>query len=110
MIGIIRTNLFWRFIPLFRLLFNYYDKGLLFIKEAGLVFRTIRTRYVMRMYLMCLSPALTITSEILLSVLILGDFACMNVYVAITEILFLPLVILYQMKVGGKLQKAGRGQ
>ncbi|HPS24650.1 MAG: ABC transporter ATP-binding protein [Bacteroidales bacterium] len=93
------------------LLFKYYyDKGLLFIKESRASVLSHNTNAVCYAYVFnVLSPALTITGEILLSVLILGVLACMNVYVAITEILlFVPLVILYQMKVGGKLQKAGR--
>lgn len=93
------------------LLFKYYfDKGLLYIKENRAPVLSHNTNAVCYAYVFnVLSPALTITGEILLSVLILCALAWVNVYVAITEILlFVPLVVLYQTRVGGKLQKAGK--
>ena len=65
------------------LLFKYYyDKGLLFIKESRASVLSHNTNAVCYAYVFnVLSPALTITGEILLSVLILGVLACMNVYV-----------------------------
>lgn len=88
----------------------YFEKGLLYIKERGASVLSHNTNAVCYSYVFyVLAPSFTIAGELLLSVLIIGILAGINVYVAVTEVvLFLPLLIIYQMSMGKRLYKAGK--
>lgn len=88
----------------------YFDKGLSYIKEKGASALSHNTNAVCYSYVFfVLAPSFTIAGELLLSVLIIGILAGINVYVAATEVvLFLPLLIIYQMSMGKRLYRAGK--
>lgn len=89
---------------------GYYSRGLLFIKENSSSALSHNTNSVCYSYVFnVLSPAFTLAGDLLLAVLIITSLAFVNIYIAAMEVvLFLPLLLFYQMKIGGELQRAGR--
>ena len=93
-----------------RMFRHYFDKGLLYIKERGASALSHNTNAVCYSYVFfVLVPYFTIAGELLLSLLIIGILAGVNIYVAAIEvILFVPLLLIYQMSMGRRLYKAGK--
>lgn len=89
---------------------RYYNNGHLFIKESSPSALSHNTNAVCYSYVFnVLSPALTLAGDLLLVLLIIASLASVNIYIAVVEvILFFPLVVFYQMKIGGALQRAGK--
>lgn len=89
---------------------SYYKRGLLFIKENSATALSHNTNSVCYSYVFgVLSPAFILAGDILLAALIIASLAFVNIYIAAIEIvLFLPLLLFYQKKIGGKLQRAGK--
>lgn len=89
---------------------TYYKRGLLFIKENSLPSLSHNTNSVCYSYVFnVLGPALIMAGDLLLSLFIITSLAFVNIYIAAMEVmLFMPLLFFYNLKIGGKLQKAGK--
>lgn len=89
---------------------SYYNKGLLFIKENSSSALSHNTNTVCYSYVFgVIGPAIIMAGDLILAVLIVTSLAFVNIYIAITEVLlFFPLLLFYQMKIGGELQRAGK--
>lgn len=89
---------------------SYYNKGLLFIKENSSSALSHNTNSVCYSYVFgVIGPAITLTGDLILVILIVVSLSFINIYIAITVVLlFFPLLLFYQMKIGGRLQRAGK--
>ncbi len=89
---------------------RYYNNGLLFIKENNSSALSHNTNTVCYSYIFgVLSPAITLAGDLILTILIVASLAFVNIYIALMEVvLFFPLLLFYQMKIGGELQRAGK--
>lgn len=89
---------------------SYYNKGLLFIKENSSSALSHNTNSVCYSYVFgVIGPAITLTGDLILVILIVISLSSINIYIAITVVLlFFPLLLFYQMKIGGRLQRAGK--
>ncbi len=89
---------------------SYLNKGLLFIKENSSSALSHNTNSVCYSYVFgVIGPAITLSGDLILAVLIVTSLAFVNIYIALMEIvLFFPLLLLYQKKIGGRLQRAGK--
>jgi len=89
---------------------SYYNKGLLFIKENSSSALSHNTNSVCYSYVFgVIGPAITLSGDLILSILIVASLAFVNIYIALMEVvLFFPLLLFYQMKIGGRLQRAGK--
>lgn len=89
---------------------SYYNKGLLFIKENSSSALSHNTNSVCYSYVFgVIGPAITLTGDLILVILIVISLSFINIYIAITVVLlFFPLLLFYQMKIGGRLQRAGK--
>ena len=94
-----------------KLLFtSYYNKGLLFIKQNSSSALSHNTNSVCYSYVFgVIGPAITLAGDLILVILIVASLAFVNIYIALMEVLlFFPLLLFYQMKIGGRLQRAGK--
>ena len=89
---------------------RYYNNGLLFIKENSSSALSHNTNTVCYSYVFgVLGPAIIMAGDLILASLIVASLAFVNIYIALMEVaLFFPLVLFYQMKIGGELQRAGK--
>ena len=89
---------------------SYYKKGLLFIKENSSSALSHNTNSVCYSYVFgVIGPAIIMAGDLILAVLIVTSLAFVNIYIALMEVvLFFPLLLFYQMKIGGRLQRAGK--
>jgi len=89
---------------------RYYNNGLLFIKENSSSALSHNTNTVCYSYVFgVLGPAITMAGDLILAILIVTSLAFVNIYIALMEVLlFFPLLLFYQMKIGGELQRAGK--
>jgi len=89
---------------------SYYNKGLLFIKENSSSALSHNTNSVCYSYVFgVIGPAITLTGDLILVILIVVSLSFINIYIAITVVLlFFSLLLFYQMKIGGRLQRAGK--
>ncbi|HBY02035.1 MAG TPA: hypothetical protein DEG92_05795 [Rikenellaceae bacterium] len=89
---------------------SYYNKGLLFIKENSSSALSHNTNTVCYSYVFgVLGPAIILAGDLILAILIVTSLAFVNIYIALMEVvLFFPLLLFYQMKIGGELQRAGK--
>jgi len=92
------------------LFFGYYSRGLSFIKQNSPTVLSHNVNAVCFQYVFgVLSPALIMAGDLLLSALIIISLGFVNFYIAAIElILFTPLILFYHLKIGGKLQQAGK--
>lgn len=92
------------------LFFNYYSRGLLFIKNSSPNSLSHNVNAVCFQYVFgYLNPSIILVGDLLLSGLIILSLAFINVYIAAIElIIFVPLFMVYHIKIGKKLQNAGR--
>lgn len=92
------------------LLTSYYKKGLKFIKENSSSTLSHNTNSVCYSYVFgVLIPAFTLAGDLLLAALIITSLAFVNIYIAVMEVvLFLPLILFYQIKIVDELQRAGK--
>ena len=89
---------------------SYYNKGLLFIKENSSSALSHNTNSLCWSYVFgVIGPAITLAGDLILVILIVSSLAFVNIYIALMEVvLFFPLFLFYQMKIGGRLQRAGK--
>ncbi len=89
---------------------NYFNRGLLFIKENSPSALSHNTNSVCYSYVFnVLGPALIMAGDVLLALFIIISLAFVNIYIAAMEVLlFLPLLLFYNLKIGGRLQKTGK--
>ena len=89
---------------------SYYNKGLLFIKQNSSSALSHNTNSVCYSYVFgVVGPAITLAGDLILVILIVASLAFVNIYIALMEVLlFFPLLLFYQMKIGGRLQRAGK--
>jgi len=89
---------------------SYYNKGLLFIKENSSSALSHNTNSLCWSYVFgVIGPAITLAGDLILVILIVSSLAFVNIYIALMEVvLFFPLLLFYQMKIGGRLQRAGK--